>query len=88
MTVCVDMKTFVSQLFGMSLSAEIINRLKKIHPKDESLINGFVRANSIMIVPYAIIQICIAYFVCMDESDVNKKGKDLEISGMRNQICE
>ena len=34
------------------------------------------------------LMICIAFFMCIDEWDVNNKGKWFEISGHYNQICE
>ena len=72
----------------MSLSAKMIERIKKGGPKDELLISGYVRTNSLMSIPYALIQICIAYFLCIEEWDVKNKGKHLKISGIYDQICE
>ena len=72
----------------MSLNVDLIQKLKRIHQRDERLISGYVRLNALMIIPYGIIQICIAYFIHLEEWDINNKGKFLEISGMHNEICE
>ena len=72
----------------MSLTTEVIERLKGARINVQLLIAGFVRLNSVGIVPFAIIQICIAYFMCLEEWDINHKGKFMEVSGIQNQLCE
>ena len=56
--------------------------------KDELLISGYVRSNSQSFVPFAIIQICMVYFICIEEWDIKNKGKHMEISGESNEKCE
>lgn len=72
----------------MSLKADFLNRLKRVNDRVDLLINGYVRLNTVSIVPYGIVQICILYFMLIEEWDVNNKGTFMKISGLNNQICE
>ena len=72
----------------MSLSVEIVERLKKVRQKDEYLVSGFIKYNSLIDIPLEIIQICIIFFMCMDAWDTKNKSKWMEISGINDQICE
>lgn len=72
----------------MSLSAKAISRLKRVHPRDELLACGFVRANSKKNLALEIIQICMLFFISCEEWDMEYKGKWLEISGPFNQFVE
>ena len=60
----------------------VIETLKKIRKDDELMISGYIRINSLIDIPYAIIQICIAFLLYIDEWDSKYKGKYLKISGI------
>ena len=62
----------------MSLNGSIIDRVKEVNAQDELLASGFVRSYSLMEVPFEIIQICIAFLLCIDEWDTNNKSKHLK----------
>ena len=72
----------------MSLSTKLLQRLKRVNEKEELLTCGYIRYISMACIPYEIIQICIAFFMSVDEWDIKNKGKYLEISGIHNQIVE
>ena len=72
----------------MSLPVEAVERIKKVQERDELLAFGFVRSHALTQIPLEIIQICIAFFLCIDEWDITTKGKWLELSGKYNQICK
>ena len=67
---------------------QLIEKAEGASFRDTILVSGFARSNALMEVPLAIIQICIAFFLCVDEWDVNNKGKHLKISGINNEIVE
>ena len=52
------------------------------------LVSGYVRLNSITDIPFAIIQIYIAFFLCMDQWYIHNTGKYLKISGIHNEIVK
>ena len=72
----------------MSLPVGAADRIKQIRCRDELLACGYVKSNALVDIPFAIIQICIAFFMCIEEWDINTKGQWLEITGDYNQICK
>ena len=66
----------VSRKTSVWLSAAVVESLKRVHIRDELLGCPYVRINSSIDVPFGIIQICtgIAFFLCLDEWDINSKG--------------
>ena len=72
----------------MSLSAEVIERLKYAANETKLLTFGYIRSNSVLDVPLGIIQLCLAFLLNVDQWDCNNKGTHLKMSGVLNQIVE
>ena len=72
----------------MSLNAAAKERLNKATHNNTLLASGYVRINSVLDVPFGIIQICLLYYLQLDYWDVNMKGNGLEISGNNYELCE
>ena len=71
----------------MSLSVETVEKLRRVRAADELLASGFIRLNSMIDIPYVIIQICIAFMMRLEEWDPENEGQYLLLSGRYNQIC-
>ena len=61
---------------------------KHVRPADEHLVSGYIRTNSERRIATAIVRVCTAFFVCIEEWDRDHKGSEMEIHGDCNDVCE
>ena len=61
--------------------------MKQSGERNELLATGYARSHAIKDIPLEIIQICMAFFVCIDQWDMENNSKWFTFSGPFNQIC-